>query len=179
MPASTRVVNGRRLVTVSEAARAVGRDHGALAYRIEKGELVALREARGESTRIFVDLDEVRQLRWRTPAREPREPTARPPMERRGPMLPDATRRQLVYPEALKSDGRACAGMDPELFFAESGEAVARAKAACAECPVLEVCRSWARQREEFGTWAGETARERAAWRRANAVRLMSAAVLR
>lgn len=167
------------LVTLGAAARAVGRDPKAISYRIERGDLAAVRTKRGDVSRVFVDLDEVKSLQWRTSVKARRERKARAQTERRGPMLPDATRRQLVYPEALKSGERACAGKDPEMFFGEGWEQVKAAKAVCAQCPVLEVCRTWGILREEFGTFGAMTARERAAERRRLGVRLMAAAVIR
>jgi WhiB family redox-sensing transcriptional regulator len=31
------------------------------------------------------------------------------------------------------------------------------------ECPVIEACRAWARERREYGFWGGESEEERAA----------------
>ncbi len=66
----------------------------------------------------------------------------------------------------------ACVG-EARLFFSpdryERDEAkarrIAKAKAICATCPVIERCREEGR-REEFGVWAGLTAPERKRWRR-------------
>ena len=85
------------------------------------------------------------------------------------------TRRSKVFPEFVDA---ACRGSDPELFYAEAGAAVLRAKATCASCDVRERCLEWAVKREEFGVWGGTTARERAALRREYGLRLMSAAVI-
>jgi len=85
-----------------------------------------------------------------------------------------ATRRSKMYPFL---DNAACRGIDPELFYAEGGAAVARAKAVCAQCPLRMKCLEWAIAREEFGVWGGTTARERAAIRRERGVRLVPAAV--
>lgn len=56
-----------------------------------------------------------------------------------------------------------------ELFFSPAGEqprqrAQRELKAAqlCLGCPVLEECRSWAREHRESGFWAGETEEDRA-----------------
>ncbi len=56
-----------------------------------------------------------------------------------------------------------------ELFFSPAGEqprqrARREVKAAqlCLGCPVLEECRSWAREHRESGFWAGETEEDRA-----------------
>jgi WhiB family redox-sensing transcriptional regulator len=71
----------------------------------------------------------------------------------------------------------ACHGLDPELFYAESGSAIVRAKSFCASCDVRERCLEWAIRREEFGVWGGTTARERAALRRERGLRLVPAGV--
>lgn len=56
----------------------------------------------------------------------------------------------------------ACAGMDPEDFFPERGDAagVVRAKAICAGCPVIDDCRE-THIKEKDGIWFGTSARER------------------
>ncbi|HVL32040.1 MAG TPA: WhiB family transcriptional regulator [Actinomycetota bacterium] len=69
----------------------------------------------------------------------------------------------------------ACEGLDPELFYAEAGAAIMKAKAYCARCPVRERCLEWAIKREEFGVWGGTTARERSALRRERGLRLVPA----
>jgi WhiB family redox-sensing transcriptional regulator len=38
-----------------------------------------------------------------------------------------------------------------------------KARAVCAECPVLIECRDWAREHREYGFWGGESEEERAA----------------
>jgi WhiB family transcriptional regulator, redox-sensing transcriptional regulator len=87
---------------------------------------------------------------------------------------PVETRRQKMFPYL---DDAACRGLDPELFYAEGGAAVARAKGVCAECQLQPKCLEWAIKREEFGVWGGTTARERAAIRRERGVRLVPSAV--
>ena len=84
------------------------------------------------------------------------------------------TRRSKMYPFL---DNAECRGLDPELFYAEGGAAVAKAKAVCARCPLRMKCLEWAIAREEFGVWGGTTARERAAIRRERGVRLVPAGV--
>jgi len=84
------------------------------------------------------------------------------------------TRRSKMYPFL---DNAACRGLDPELFYAEGGASVAKAKAVCATCPLRPKCLEWAIAREEFGVWGGTTARERAAIRRERGVRLVPAGV--
>lgn len=63
----------------------------------------------------------------------------------------------------------ACADEDPELFFPLPGqtEQAERAKAVCAECPVLVSCQTFAlRHGVPHGVWGGLTEDERAAIRR-------------
>jgi WhiB family redox-sensing transcriptional regulator len=65
----------------------------------------------------------------------------------------------------------ACRSTDPEQFFAadaERGQSRAaresRAKALCAQCPVIEPCfRHAMAVREPYGVWGGTTPEERAA----------------
>lgn len=84
-------------------------------------------------------------------------------------------RRQRMFPFLV---GAACEGLDPELFYAEGYQAIARAKSICANCDVRERCLEWAIRREEFGVWGGTTARERAALRRQRGVRLVATVVI-
>lgn len=63
----------------------------------------------------------------------------------------------------------ACDGRT-ELFFAPAGERPearqvreGKARAICAECPVLIECRDWARENREYGFWGGESEEDRAA----------------
>jgi WhiB family redox-sensing transcriptional regulator len=67
------------------------------------------------------------------------------------------------------ADQAQCRG-STHLFFAPDRERPGRrhrresaARALCATCPVLERCRTWARENREFGFWGGETEEERAA----------------
>lgn len=85
------------------------------------------------------------------------------------------TRRERMFPYLTDA---ACDGVDSELFYAEGGQAIARAKALCANCEVRERCLEWAVMREEFGVWGGTTARERAAIRRQRGVRLVASVVI-
>ena len=78
-------------------------------------------------------------------------------------MFQGETRRGRMFPYL---DDANCRGLDPELFYAESGAAIMKAKSLCAACPVREKCLEWAIKREEFGVWGGTTARERASLRR-------------
>jgi len=84
------------------------------------------------------------------------------------------TRRDRMFPYL---DLAACRGLDPDLFYAESGTAIMKAKSLCATCDVREQCLEWAIRREEFGVWGGTTARERAAMRRERGMRLVPAGV--
>ena len=84
------------------------------------------------------------------------------------------TRRSKMFPYLDQAE---CRGLDPELFYAESGSAIMRAKAMCSTCSVREACLEWGIKREEFGVWGGTTARERAAIRRERGLRLIPAGV--
>lgn len=71
-------------------------------------------------------------------------------------------------PLAWTSDA-ACQGRT-ELFFAPPGERPearqvreSKARAVCANCPVVHECRDWARENREYGFWGGESEEERAA----------------
>lgn len=84
------------------------------------------------------------------------------------------TRREKMFPYL---EDAACRGLDAEMFYAESGTAIVRAKAFCGQCRVQTKCLEWALKREEFGVWGGTTARERASIRREMGVRLVPAGV--
>ncbi|MFK0223277.1 WhiB family transcriptional regulator [Streptomyces vinaceus] len=63
----------------------------------------------------------------------------------------------------------ACAGADPELFFAHalSTLQIARAKELCATCPLMASCLEGALERgEEYGVWGGLTEDERRSLKR-------------
>ena len=50
-----------------------------------------------------------------------------------------------------------CHNADPELFFSESDEGIAQAKALCGSCPVRNKCLDGALSREEpCGVWGGQ-----------------------
>lgn len=76
----------------------------------------------------------------------------------------------LIFDGVLEwTDQSVCSGQT-SLFFAPPGErpearAVreAKARAVCAQCPVLVECRDWARDNREYGFWGGESEEERAA----------------
>lgn len=56
----------------------------------------------------------------------------------------------------------ACNGLDPTVFFPDSEEDSAEAKAICAECPVRVTCLEHAlMSRERDGIWGGTTEKER------------------
>lgn len=62
----------------------------------------------------------------------------------------------------------ACRRVDPELFFAEAERdplrtvLIREAKAVCAQCPVLSLCRQHGLEAQEpHGIWGGLTAEER------------------
>jgi WhiB family transcriptional regulator, redox-sensing transcriptional regulator len=61
-----------------------------------------------------------------------------------------------------------CAGLNPDMFFPERGEAVKEAKAVCRGCPVRSDCLEFAlASSEKFGIWGGMSERERRMERRA------------
>jgi WhiB family redox-sensing transcriptional regulator len=75
----------------------------------------------------------------------------------------------LVFTPLDWTDDAACQGRT-SLFFAPPGErpearAVREREArdVCAGCPVLLVCRDWAREHREYGFWGGESEEDRAA----------------
>lgn len=63
-----------------------------------------------------------------------------------------------------------CNSMDSDLFFHPEGERggprrrrIERAKAICAQCPVIEQCRTYAlANHEAYGVWGGLSEEERA-----------------
>ena len=56
-----------------------------------------------------------------------------------------------------------CAGIDPQMFFPESGDGTASraARAVCDGCPCLDPCLEWAIVNESYGIWGGTTEVER------------------
>ncbi len=69
----------------------------------------------------------------------------------------------------LWMNSAACAGKS-EMFFAPGGERPetrtrreSAAREICAQCPVLQECRDWARSNREYGFWGGESEEDRAA----------------
>ena len=57
---------------------------------------------------------------------------------------------------SVAADPRPCMNRDPELWFSEFREDVARAKAGCAACPVRAECFAGAvERREPLGVWGG------------------------
>lgn len=57
----------------------------------------------------------------------------------------------------------ACRGLDPNIFFPESGEAVTEPLAICARCTVMTECRTWAVAHvtsHHGGIWGGLTGRQ-------------------
>lgn len=72
----------------------------------------------------------------------------------------------------------ACRDLDTAIFFPESEEAVAAAKAVCAACPVREACLEFALiTRQDDGVWGGldENERRRVRRRRQEAARKAAA----
>lgn len=74
----------------------------------------------------------------------------------------------LIESYEWQYDG-ACASLDSSMFFSPEAERGAkrtaredRAKAICAQCPVIDRCRQHALEtREPYGVWGGMTAGER------------------
>lgn len=82
--------------------------------------------------------------------------------------MPTLLARQVLPAVAWQSVAL-CSGQT-DLFFAAPGERPeararreAKARQLCHLCPVLDPCRSWARQKREYGFWGGESEEERAA----------------
>jgi len=68
----------------------------------------------------------------------------------------------------------ACRDLDTAVFFPETADQVATAKAVCASCPVREACLDFAViTRQDDGVWGGldENARRRVRRRRQDAAR--------
>lgn len=70
-----------------------------------------------------------------------------------GPLLEAIYHRPRWYLQA------ACRGKPTSWFFPAKGEPTARAKAICAECPVIDRCAQAGAG--EAGIWAGESERSR------------------
>ena len=76
------------------------------------------------------------------------------------------------------TDRAACKGQT-EVFFVNRGDTtmMEKAKAICANCPVLEDCRNYVLYRpERYGIWAGMTEKERRRYRIVHNIRLPAAA---
>lgn len=72
-----------------------------------------------------------------------------------------------TFPDPRWSDLAACADYDTEFFYPPKGVSARKAKAVCADCPVINECREFAlRVPEEHGVWGGTTPEERKALRR-------------
>ena len=73
------------------------------------------------------------------------------------------------YPEFLENleipveitQGGACMGADPELFFSDNIADINQAREICISCPLMAKCLDYATFAEEFGVWGGATAKER------------------
>ena len=62
-------------------------------------------------------------------------------------------------PATFLDGTEACAGVDPEVFYARNPEP---AKKVCRRCPLKHRCRDWALEtRQAFGVWGGLTAAAR------------------
>lgn len=72
--------------------------------------------------------------------------------------------RDRSTPPVLDRPDRACAGMDPDVFFPDRGAAKAadRARDVCRRCPVRQPCLDWALDtRQDHGVLGGTTPEER------------------
>jgi len=73
------------------------------------------------------------------------------------------------YPEFLENleipveitQGGACMGADPELFFSDNIAEINQAREMCISCPLMAKCLDYATFAEEYGVWGGTTAGER------------------
>ncbi|MEV6681578.1 WhiB family transcriptional regulator [Streptomyces erythrochromogenes] len=88
--------------------------------------------------------------------------------------MPARTIVPLFVPPTDRLGVLPCAepGVDPdELFFNQSGARLATEAASqmCERCPVSVACRSFARERREWGYWGGEAESERGTPSRAGA----------
>lgn len=69
---------------------------------------------------------------------------------------------QLVPDAPAWHARRACNGVDPEIFYPESGGTTRPAKKLCADCPVRAQCLQFALDNNEiYGVWGGTSERER------------------
>ncbi|MEU6331486.1 WhiB family transcriptional regulator [Streptomyces sp. NPDC047049] len=66
---------------------------------------------------------------------------------------------QQVLDRVSVEDAVPCRTTDPEVFHRKEHEAVA--KSLCHSCELLAACRSYARDKREWGTWGAETSAER------------------
>lgn len=70
-----------------------------------------------------------------------------------------------ALPAFLRDGDGACKDYDPELFYPTSEKnaaAVAAAKSVCGRCPLRARCLAYALEMgDDWGIWAGTTARER------------------
>lgn len=67
--------------------------------------------------------------------------------------------------------------MPADIFYPERGDTPDRARAICAECEVIELCRRFADEHEEtLGVWGGATSAERRRARRQQGARAAEAA---
>ncbi len=68
----------------------------------------------------------------------------------------------LADMNSILSNYAYCRSTDPSLFYAQDTASITRAKAACSQCVVREICLEVAlEQKETFGVWGGMTPEER------------------
>ena len=66
----------------------------------------------------------------------------------------------------------ACLNAEPDLFFSEFALDIAKAKATCNGCPLIQICADYAIKHEKYGFWGGTTPYERRTIRNKRKIRL-------
>ena len=77
--------------------------------------------------------------------------------------LPISHQAEERVPRQLQAQGLCVGHPDPEVFFRETAEDQAKAKALCAQCPALAACHTYSMRNEAYGVWGNTTADERKA----------------
>lgn len=82
----------------------------------------------------------------------------------------------MIAPYPNFDGSQVCAQTDPEAFFPEAqGSSPRAAKAMCAGCPFVEVCREYAIWHNVDGVWGGTTLRQRQSIRSRRGIKPVSA----
>jgi hypothetical protein len=87
-------------------------------------------------------------------------------MTKRPEIIAVANQRDLKFLEDFtdlpKLTGEeACLNVEPDLFFSEFALDIAKAKATCSSCPLIQLCADYAIKHENYGVWGGLSADER------------------